>query len=130
MRSSLRDRTRKTTIWTVPSLLFVLLLLFLVYRGHGAIEAKASVTYPRELGRVTFVVAGDVIPHPAVTQSAAAQDKAASIRPGVSSLVQDAKRRKVKIGAGKTPSDRNIVDAKRIVVVAVKIRCRQIDSAE
>jgi poly-gamma-glutamate synthesis protein (capsule biosynthesis protein) len=32
--------------------------------------------YPREIGRVTFAIAGDVIPHQAVVQSASAQNQA------------------------------------------------------
>ena len=36
-------------------------------------QAPAKRSYPQEISRVTFAVAGDVIPHQAVTQSAAAQ---------------------------------------------------------
>ena len=44
---------------------------FVVYRT-SAHPAAPPVTYPREVGRVTFAVAGDVIPHEAVRASAAA----------------------------------------------------------
>src|SRR5580704_889037 len=36
-------------------------------------QANSKVTYPQEVARVTFAAAGDVIPHQAVSQSAAAQ---------------------------------------------------------
>ena len=39
--------------------------------SHGAVHALGA-TYPREIARVTFVAAGDVIPHQAVVQSATA----------------------------------------------------------
>src|SRR5260370_1471545 len=57
--------------------LFALVVLSL---GLGARHADAAepLVKPREIGRVTFAVAGDVIPHQAVVQSAAAaQDQAA-----------------------------------------------------
>jgi len=41
-----------------------------VTRGHA--QAKAPTTYPREISRVTFAVAGDVIPHEPVVEAAAA----------------------------------------------------------
>jgi poly-gamma-glutamate synthesis protein (capsule biosynthesis protein) len=39
---------------------------------HGGIPPVLSATWPRETARVTFVAAGDVIPHQAVVQSATA----------------------------------------------------------
>jgi poly-gamma-glutamate capsule biosynthesis protein CapA/YwtB (metallophosphatase superfamily) len=47
---------------------------------HGATPGSASppVTYPREIARITFAAAGDVIPHQAVTQSAAVQNQLAA----------------------------------------------------
>jgi poly-gamma-glutamate synthesis protein (capsule biosynthesis protein) len=45
---------------------------------HGRpVTAEAFAPYPRELSRITFAVAGDVIPHQAVVQSAAAHEQAA-----------------------------------------------------
>lgn len=44
-------------------------------------NASVPVTYPRELARVTFAAAGDVIPHQAVLQSAAAQSQLAKQQP-------------------------------------------------
>src|SRR5580704_5233822 len=48
--------------------------------NHGATSGSASppVTYPREIARITFAAAGDVIPHQAVTQSAAVQNQLAA----------------------------------------------------
>lgn len=40
-------------------------------------KAAAAVTYPREVSRITFAAAGDVIPHQPVVQSAAAQNQPA-----------------------------------------------------
>jgi poly-gamma-glutamate capsule biosynthesis protein CapA/YwtB (metallophosphatase superfamily) len=42
-------------------------------RHSSPVSAAASVNYPREVARVTFAAAGDVIPHQAVVQAAAAQ---------------------------------------------------------
>jgi poly-gamma-glutamate capsule biosynthesis protein CapA/YwtB (metallophosphatase superfamily) len=39
----------------------------------SAFQTTSKVTYPQEVSRVTFAAAGDVIPHQAVSQSAAAQ---------------------------------------------------------
>src|SRR5262249_18840368 len=56
-----------------------LCFLLLISSGLGARRANAAEAppKPRELSRLTFVVAGDVIPHQAVVQSAAAQDQSA-----------------------------------------------------
>src|SRR5262249_20514050 len=55
-----------------------LCFLLLISSGLQALRANATeaLPKPRELSRVTFAVAGDVIPHQAVVQSAAAQDQA------------------------------------------------------
>src|SRR5262245_23248894 len=55
-----------------------LCFLLVISSGLQALRANATeaLPKPRELGRVTFAVAGDVIPHQAVVQSAAAQDQA------------------------------------------------------
>src|SRR5580658_4188191 len=60
-------------------LLISLPAAFVVYR-ISAHPAAPPVTYPREVGRVSFAVAGDVIPHEAVRAAAAAAtpDKAPS----------------------------------------------------
>ncbi|MGO9641896.1 MAG: CapA family protein [Candidatus Acidiferrales bacterium] len=42
-------------------------------RVHGSNPAR--VTYPQELGRINFTIAGDVIPHQAVVESATAAEK-------------------------------------------------------
>ncbi len=61
-----------------PFRLIILALLILVIPAAflacriSAHSAAAPVTYPHEIGRVSFAVAGDVIPHEAVRASAAA----------------------------------------------------------
>ncbi|MBZ5700536.1 MAG: CapA family protein [Acidobacteriia bacterium] len=47
----------------------------------AAAQAAARVSYPRELSRVTFAAAGDVIPHQPVVQSAAAHSLPATPAP-------------------------------------------------
>jgi len=42
-------------------------------RHSSRVNASPAVNYPREIARVTFAAAGDVIPHQAVVQAAAAQ---------------------------------------------------------
>jgi poly-gamma-glutamate synthesis protein (capsule biosynthesis protein) len=59
------------------SLLLLFLVVFLVVSGWQGRPAKASTIYPQEISRVTFVIAGDVIPHQAVVQSATAAELAA-----------------------------------------------------
>jgi len=57
-------------------LLTILLTLAFAWRERSA-KAGAdttAVSYPRDLGRVTFAAAGDVIPHQAVVRAAEAQD--------------------------------------------------------
>src|SRR6516165_8321426 len=51
------------------ALLIVLCALAIVRWGRGTSHAAAS-SYPREISRITFAAAGDVIPHQAVTQAA------------------------------------------------------------
>ena len=61
------------------ALLVVLLVLSVVNWGRGttagAANARATISYPREIGRITFAAAGDVIPHQAVVRSAAGQSQ-------------------------------------------------------
>lgn len=52
------------------SLVAVLAAAILATRGRA--QAKAPTTYPQEISRVTFAVAGDVIPHQPVVQAAKA----------------------------------------------------------
>ncbi len=75
---STRD-VQRNNIRSSALVLLLLLVLFSVLLGwqrHPA-AAEASAAYPREISRVTFAIAGDVIPHQAVVQSAAAQEQAA-----------------------------------------------------
>jgi poly-gamma-glutamate capsule biosynthesis protein CapA/YwtB (metallophosphatase superfamily) len=43
-----------------------------IFVTRGRAQAKAPTTYPQEISRVTFAVAGDVIPHQAVVEAAKA----------------------------------------------------------
>jgi poly-gamma-glutamate synthesis protein (capsule biosynthesis protein) len=54
----------------------LLLALLVVWRGRVAASGRAPAvpSYPREISRVTFAAAGDVIPHQAVVKSAALHD--------------------------------------------------------
>lgn len=73
----------------------VMVLLFLAVfstltPGHGQPGmATAFAASPREMGRITFVIAGDVIPHQAVVQSAAAQEQTAKNNGGSQPLSVD-----------------------------------------
>ena len=65
----------------VPALLAPVLLglsLWGACTRHPSAAAAAQPGVPREVARVTFAVAGDVIPHQAVMQAAAAQAKIAA----------------------------------------------------
>ena len=71
-----QPRARKKIFRACALILCVLSLAlsFTRWERHNAtVQASTSVSYPRELARVTFAAAGDVIPHQAVLQSAAAQ---------------------------------------------------------
>jgi poly-gamma-glutamate synthesis protein (capsule biosynthesis protein) len=65
----LRRALRRSTLVLVFSALFLTLP---VWQGRPG-TAEAFAAYPHEIGRITFAVAGDVIPHQAVVQSATAQ---------------------------------------------------------
>jgi poly-gamma-glutamate capsule biosynthesis protein CapA/YwtB (metallophosphatase superfamily) len=54
----------------VFSMAALLAAALFVTRGHA--QAKAPTTYPQEISRVTFAVAGDVIPHGPVVEAAKA----------------------------------------------------------
>lgn len=70
---------RKRTIRNAATLSVVLLALSVVNWGQsasaGTAKASATDSYPREVSRITFAAAGDVIPHQAVVRSAAAQSQ-------------------------------------------------------
>jgi poly-gamma-glutamate synthesis protein (capsule biosynthesis protein) len=67
-----------------PAVLVLLALTVLVVSANrwshrASVDSAASpITYPREIARITFAAAGDIIPHQAVTQSAAAQNQLAA----------------------------------------------------
>ena len=44
-------------------------------QNRTLVSASAKISYPQEISRITFVAAGDVIPHQPVVQSAAAQSQ-------------------------------------------------------
>jgi hypothetical protein len=67
---------RLVTALLVPVL--VSLSLWGACARHESAAAAAQPGVPREVARVTFAVAGDVIPHQAVMQAAAAQAKIAA----------------------------------------------------
>ena len=77
MQKTFRDQTiRRKRVRAGAAALCFLLLISSGLRARRANAAEAPLK-PREISRVTFAVAGDVIPHQAVVQSAAAQDQAA-----------------------------------------------------
>lgn len=62
----------------VLSLLLLSIALVKWEQNKTTVRASAAVSYPKEISRITFVAAGDVIPHVPVVQAAAAQSQAAS----------------------------------------------------
>jgi poly-gamma-glutamate synthesis protein (capsule biosynthesis protein) len=68
---------KKSLIWIAVLSLCASLAAWSVSRSNSrsspANASAAVVNYPREVARVTFAAAGDVIPHQAVVQAAAAQ---------------------------------------------------------
>ena len=63
------------------AVLFLVLLgtaFFKWEQSRTTVRASAAVSYPKEISRITFVAAGDVIPHVPVVQAAAAQSQAAA----------------------------------------------------
>lgn len=54
------------------ALCVIALLAGALFFGRGRAQAKAPTTYPQEISRVTFAVAGDVIPHEPVVEAAKA----------------------------------------------------------
>jgi poly-gamma-glutamate capsule biosynthesis protein CapA/YwtB (metallophosphatase superfamily) len=70
-------------------LLFFTILSLAAWRQPPVVSAEASAANSREISRVTFVVAGDVIPHQAVVDSAAAQAKAAKANAGTQEAAVD-----------------------------------------
>ena len=73
------DMLKKRTLSWIAALCVAASLLTATgvwWTRHGATgSAAAAVNYPREVARVTFAAAGDVIPHQAVVQAAVAQAK-------------------------------------------------------
>jgi poly-gamma-glutamate capsule biosynthesis protein CapA/YwtB (metallophosphatase superfamily) len=67
---------RKAVLRGAPLLLGVLapICVFIWQVGAAPQEPVPAITYPQELGRVTFAVAGDVIPHEPVVRSAEAAE--------------------------------------------------------
>ncbi|HYL11049.1 MAG TPA: CapA family protein [Candidatus Acidoferrales bacterium] len=67
---------RKVTGRRALAFFAILLSLFILRWGHAAASGRASTvpSYPREISRVSFAAAGDVIPHQAVVKSAALHD--------------------------------------------------------
>jgi len=53
---------------------------------HGSEIRAFSATYPREISRITFIAAGDVIPHQPVVQSAALAKLQTSSNPPTTAL--------------------------------------------
>jgi poly-gamma-glutamate capsule biosynthesis protein CapA/YwtB (metallophosphatase superfamily) len=72
----LYDQTIRRCLRAGAAALCALLLISFGLQAR-TIEAAEASPKPREISRVTFTVAGDVIPHQSVLQSAAAQDQAA-----------------------------------------------------
>jgi len=83
---------KKSIAWLAVLSLAACLLAFSIgkWSRHSApVHASAAVNYPREIARINFAAAGDVIPHQAVTQAAAAQKDIYS--PAPASTVGDPK---------------------------------------
>jgi hypothetical protein len=77
MQRTFRDQTiRRRGVRAGAAALCFLLVISSALCARRASAAEA-LPKPREISRVTFAVAGDVIPHQAVVQSAAAQDQTA-----------------------------------------------------
>jgi len=74
---------RKRALGREAGTLLLLVLAFgLTALGPSSAQLRAAaVAYPRELSRIRFAVAGDVIPHQPVVQSAAAQKITAPTQP-------------------------------------------------
>ena len=70
------SRKKRTRARAAIAGLFVLVVVSLALRARHANAAEPP-AYPREISRVTFAIGGDVIPHQAVVQSAAAQEQVA-----------------------------------------------------
>jgi poly-gamma-glutamate capsule biosynthesis protein CapA/YwtB (metallophosphatase superfamily) len=70
---------RKVTGRSALAFFAILLALFVFWWSRVAASGKASAapSYPREISRVTFAAAGDVIPHQAVVKAAAVHDLSA-----------------------------------------------------
>ena len=72
-----RGRQTGTRVWAISAGILLAIVLAGMFVGprwglHMAQSVKPAVPYPHELARVSFAVAGDVIPHDAVRAAAAA----------------------------------------------------------
>jgi poly-gamma-glutamate synthesis protein (capsule biosynthesis protein) len=79
----------KQAIAGIALALLMLLLALTAISGRQAATpgtSRATRSYPKEISRITFAAAGDVIPHQAVVQAAAAQEHAATAVPLGSSV--------------------------------------------
>src|SRR5260370_20957524 len=65
------------------ALSLLLLTPFVLKWEHGSAAGKTwvSVSYPRDISRITFAAAGDVIPHQSVVKAAAAHEQTAKDAP-------------------------------------------------
>src|SRR3989442_9513931 len=63
------------------SLLLLAPLVLTWEHGTAAGKTSVSVSYPREISRITFAAAGDVIPHQSVVKAAAAHEQTAKDAP-------------------------------------------------
>jgi len=85
---------KKAFSWMAVACVAASLLTFAVVgwtRHSTTVSAAAAVNYPREVARVTFAAAGDVIPHQAVVQAAAAQAKLLAQEAAKEKAAKDAK---------------------------------------
>src|SRR5215831_1969302 len=76
-RSLITNTNLRTAVLRGASLLLGVLApicVFLWQVGAAPQEPPPAIKYPQELGRVTFAVAGDVIPHEPVVRSAEAAE--------------------------------------------------------
>jgi poly-gamma-glutamate capsule biosynthesis protein CapA/YwtB (metallophosphatase superfamily) len=61
---------RKAILFSAIAFSLVVLLAAVTFATRGRAQAKAPTTYPEEISRVTFAVAGDVLPHEPVVEAA------------------------------------------------------------
>ena len=80
--TSLNPSVRRKRASGVAAALLCLLVFGAAFfrweQNWATVRASATVSYPKEISRITFVAAGDVIPHQPVVQAAAAQSQSAA----------------------------------------------------